>query len=533
MAGASYRRYGGDGGQETGTHDQSIRERLHRPRAHLLPEPRWTPLMDWPTGTPTPRRTNPRLLAVSICALLGWSAWARGGTVVALQGPLPWLGLAILVFLAVDRWNGRSQSADCADAPSPAHRSLSAVILFWAGLAFLVLLWVQWWNAGRHPYFHPFEQRWVFTPPPHSGLPWAVERGDAAEMFRWFFPAWAVMLALKCTRYPVWLAGRVAWFLVGNAGVLAAFGIIQALSGTTRLFWITPMRDHFFASFGYENHAASYFAMLFALVTGMLLEGLRSTKAEMGGPRARVAKAPITIASFCAVLCLAGMALSFSRAGMALVVGLSGVALILAARLFWPKISIAQRVAVVAGTVMGMVTFFFAVASVGGPAMLREASKLTTNFDVRAFMMHSAFQMWEANPWFGVGGWGYRHFLPVYALAHPGTKLSLGYANVHNDALQFLCEFGVVGFVLMLVTLLAFAWPLLRRLRKPFTPGLALMGTGLLAVLFHSQIDLPFRSPGILYAWLAVVGVSPLILRSRPTVKNHARQLMHQERIHR
>ena len=79
--------------------------------------------------------------------------------------------------------------------------------------------------------------------------------------------------------------------------------------------------------------------------------------------------------------------------------------------------------------------------------------------------------------------------------------------------MQFLCEFGAVGFGLMLAATLALAWPLLRQFRRQLAPGLALAGVGMLAVLGHSLIDLPFRSPGILYAWLAVAGVSRFALR--------------------
>jgi O-antigen ligase len=405
---------------------------------------------------------------------------------------------------------------------------------------------VQWWNAGRHPYFHPFDQQWVFTPAPHPGWPWAVDRNDAAEMLRWFFPAWALMLALRHARRPDWLAKRVAWFLVINAGLLAAFGIVQALSGTDRIFCVMPLAGHFFASFGYENHAASYFALLFALAAGMLLQRLsagqrseigdqrseiRGQRAEGAGQYCSLSSSPLTsdirpltsvstahrrtaivIASICAVLCLIGMALSFSRVGLALAVGLSGASLLVAARLFWPRAAISQRVAVVAALIMGLATVFFVVASMGGVSLAFEAGQmvntnLARELDVRLFMARSASQIWADHPWFGVGGWGYRHFLPVHALGDVGRTLGLGYANVHNDALQFLCEFGAVGFGLMLAATLAFAWPLLRSIRRGLTSGLALACTGLLAVLFHSLIDLPFRSPGILYAWLAVMGV--------------------------
>ena len=150
----------------------------------------------------------------------------------------------------------------------------------------------------------------------------------------------------------------------------------------------------------------------------------------------------------------------------------------------------------------------------GGDPLAKEASglystKLAHELDTRVFMVRAASQIWQENPWFGAGGWGYRHFLPILALEHAARKLSLGYANTHNDAMQFLCEFGIVGFGFMLTALFAFAWPLLHQVRCHPTPALALAGVGLLAVLLHSLIDIPFRSPGILYAWLAVCGVVP------------------------
>jgi len=430
--------------------------------------------------------------------------------------------------------------------------------VIWAGLAFLVLLTIQWWNAGRYPFFHPFDKRWIFTPPPHPGWPWAVDRNDAAEMLRWFFPAWVLMLAFRHTRQPAILAKSVAWFLVVNAGILAAFGIVQQLSGTHNIFWITPLPEHFFASFGYDNHAASFFALFFAFSSGLLLQELslnltrnsrnqdeefeqKSRRAQRevflpaSGGTSRIPSRSsrllfkffsspntklngsteahdrrslaIITAATCAVLCLVAMVLSLSRTGILLAVGLGGMALLVAVRLFWGRISVAHRVTFVSASLMGAAVLFFTVSTLGGPALSREAHKVTTNLDAREFLIGSAAKIWSAEPWFGVGGWGFRHYVSVFAAEEPGRKLSLGFANTHNDFMQFLCEFGVIGFGLMLVALLAYAWPMLRQLRRPLSPGLVMAIAGLLAVLLHSQIDLPFRSPAILYSWLAVVGI--------------------------
>ncbi len=488
-----------------------------------------------------------RLLAFTLCLLLGWATWARGGTQVGLQPPMVWIGGVIfgLLFLnrlanvcktgwIFSRWTatsgrgqtppgGRRPPGECGDCAEEPLRSWLRDPVIWAGLAFLALLTIQWWNAGRYPFFHPFDKRWIFTPPPHPGLPWAVDRNDAAEMLRWFFPAWVLMLAFRHTRQPAVLAKAVAWFLVVNAGILAAFGIVQQLSGTHNIFWITPLPEHFFASFGYDNHAASFFSLFFAFSSGLLLQELslnltRNSRnqdeefeqnKDLNGitevhDRRRVA---IISAATCAVLCLVAMVLSLSRAGILLAVGLAGMMLLVAVRLFWGRISVAHRVTFVSASLMGAAVLFFTVSTLGGPALSREAHKVTTNLDTREFLIGSAAKIWSAEPWFGVGGWGFRHYVSVFVAEEPGRKLSLGYANTHNDFMQFLCEFGVIGFGLMLVALLAYAWPMIRQLRRPLSPGLVMAIAGLLAVLLHSQIDLPFRSPAILYSWLAVVGI--------------------------
>ncbi len=386
-------------------------------------------------------------------------------------------------------------------------RSLFGDPVVWAGLAFLALLVIQWWNAGRFPYFHPFEKHWVFTPAPYPGWPFAVERSDAVEMLYWFFPAWVLMLAFRYTPRLKSLATSVVWFLVVNAGLLAIFGIVQALSGTQKIFWITLLPEHFFASFGYDNHAASFFALAYALAVGVLIQALSQKKEGVLGRCRKIPLGIILAASVSAVLCVIALVLSLSRTGMVLAVGMSIFFLLAAVRLFWGRITVAQRVALGAALIMGSLTLFFGLSAIGGAALSHEAHKRTANLDAREFLIGSAAKIWMAEPWFGVGGWGFRHYVAVFAAEEPGRKLSWGFANTHNDTMQFLCEFGVIGFGLMLVAVWAYAWPIIRQLRR-LTPFQVLAGVGLLAVLLHSQIDLPFRSPGILYSWLAVLGVS-------------------------
>ena len=75
---------------------------------------------------------------------------------------------------------------------------------------------------------------------------------------------------------------------------------------------------------------------------------------------------------------------------------------------------------------------------------------------------------------------------------------------MHNDPLQFLAEFGVVGSLLLLAAVVALAWPVFRQ-RLVERPARLFALLGLALVLVHSLVDLPFRCPAILFAWTAVL----------------------------
>ena len=101
-----------------------------------------------------------------------------------------------------------------------------------------------------------------------------------------------------------------------------------------------------------------------------------------------------------------------------------------------------------------------------------------------------------------------------------------GRANVHNDALQFLCEHGMIGFGLMLAmtaALLVHAIAALfgvRRVPDPRTgrplswfqsvsPCVWGVFAAVVAMAVHSTIDLPFRSIANTLVWFVCLAFVP------------------------
>ena len=127
--------------------------------------------------------------------------------------------------------------------------------------------------------------------------------GEAAQMLYWFGGAWVVLAAV---RHGLDRPGRIRllWGLAAQGAVLAAWGIAQYASGTHRIFWQTPLPRHFFASFGYPNHAGAYFDLLFAVSGGLLLRAIEHRERRW-----------IWAAAVLTVLNLAGATLSLINGG--------------------------------------------------------------------------------------------------------------------------------------------------------------------------------------------------------------------------
>ena len=459
-------------------------------------------------------------------ALAIYAAWARGGTPDALQIPLPILGALLLILLWVEPirpWN-------------PPHRRPARDPVTWAGLLFLLLLTVQWWNAGRFHYFDPFREAWGYTPARVSSLTAAMTRGEAAEMLRWFFPAWALLIFLRCgisdSREARWIVGVLAI----NGAVLAIFGIVQQWSGTESIFWITDLeKTRFFASFGYENHAGAYFVLMSAISLGLLAgEVLRSDRP----PRV----AALVVWGLAGILNFVGANLSFSRAGILLSWVLVAGALVYLLRQGYRRWRAGTWINVGLAALLITVVAAMTAEQFGGKTITRELASLRETIDPRASraphstlvlgariaLLKAAGNIWLDYPWFGCGGWGYRYLLP-YELPDDDWQWSstaYGKANVHNDPAQFLAEFGAVGAGLMAVCVIGLAGPALRsRHKRPLTV-LILAGTGLVVV--HSLVDLPFRCPAILYAWLIALGCAAVLETGFPPRRCQSSVIGHQ-----
>ena len=472
---------------------------------------------------PSPRRRSPdsgsrpgaAFLFALVGFLLAYTTWAWAG----LRPSFHWVGVAASGVLLAGLFIG---------GRSAAWRAASRDPVFWLGLAFLGFLSLQWMNAGREQYFDVGYQRWMYTAPPWPGWPSAYSRADALQMLTWFFPAWTIAVAIRSRIMDSHGLRRLLMFIVCNAGALAIFGLVQFASGTRAIYWTHPLSSHFFASFAYGNHAAPYFVLTGALAAGLLYrEVFDSRSSHADTPSASRLRHPgrVAVLALALLLCLVGANLGFSRAGVILAWMLGFFVAGFGAALGWRVLKPAGRVNFIALTLAVTGSLFFVVAGVGEKGIQSEFTlhvaepdevrtlweRVDLELGWRPRFAWAAVSIWREHPWFGAGGWGYKYRIADHVPESLWKHLQArGWANVHFDFLQFLAEFGVVGFGLLLGALGVMAREMCPRRRA--CGALGLMGlVGLSLVVVFSVIDLPFRCPAILYTWVALLAALPVV----------------------
>lgn len=460
-----------------------------------------------------------------VAFLAGYLAWARGGTLAGLYSPLPWLALGLLEMVILFPTIRRGETDGMARMRT--FRSILRDPVLYLGLALLTFLAFQYLNSPRILVYDVESGIWNYSPPPLPGWPFSVAPLESRQLLYWFGIAYAAILAVRhglSKRAKLNLL-RV---LVLNGALLALLGVIQMASGTSSVFWHTPLSVQFFASFGYPNHAGAYFTLLFAVSGGLLLHAMSD----------RESSRHIWWLAVCLVLNLLGATLSLSRAGIMLSWAVLVVGLGYGISYLWPLITGAAklRTMVFAAVSLGMAAFFFFVAYPQNPVR-REMASLTSwksfqgsLWGDRQVLVETAWRVWKDYPWSGVGGWGFRRYVGLYLDPSQWDQLrSHGRANVHNDFMQFLCEHGTIGVGLMLGTIFVLLVPIFVRLvgvmrtppidepvDRPFlhrvSPVVLAILLGTTCTVAHSMIDLPFRSPAILVTWVICLATVPALL---------------------
>ncbi len=454
-----------------------------------------------------------------VALLVVWPVWLRGGTRPELMGPVPWLTLAALGSALF--WPDRERMENAKAARMRVMHDFFSDPFLYIALAFLLLLALQAWNGPRELAWNSNLGYWFFAPPPHPNLPvFSIQPSEAVEMLLWFGPAIAIVLAIR-HGFSRDRKADLLRLLAVNAAWVAGVGLIQQAFRAPGIFWRGKAEVPFFATFGYPNHAGAFFVLASILSGGLLIRELNH---EDGGENIGWALPTLVINLMGALFCR-------SRAAILMAAFLALAGSSYALRRLRGRYTTAGRAAVTVCLAAVLATATFVFVRVPGN-VVKEEWKGTTLENVKSRVerrgdpyLEAAWQIWRDHSWFGVGGWGYRHFLPLFVVPdNPRRIFPDGAANVHNDPLQFLVEFGSIGAGLLAVAVGLLLRPafrtlssLARRRREGESRsllyripplGLALL-VGPATIFAYSFTDLPFRSPAVLWLWFVMLACAP------------------------
>jgi O-antigen ligase len=325
---------------------------------------------------------------------------------------------------------------------------------------------------------------------------------------------------------------RLTWLMLANMTLLAVYGIANYyFAGNSHVLWIPGFPQY---QAGYMRATGTYFCPdhfsgFMELVMALSLALVLARKIPVWSRWAGGALFGLSLWS---------ILLTRSRGGVIVVLLLIITAVWLCTRSWMPAARRKVRTA-------GAVAIFIAATGFslfGGQTLHRFKNYPWTqlrNAD-RVLMSAAALRGWQSAPFFGIGPGMHQNLWPHFAPSSDGDRvtgrwpsqinLSFHSYEAHNDWVQLLEEYGVIGFLLFLVATGYAALRLLRRwmrwadilsesssppddMHEWLMPGALLAG---IAMAIHSLADFNLQMPATTWQLGILVGLAIATARAMP-----------------
>jgi O-antigen ligase len=484
-----------------------------------------------PTKPSLPLRE--KAVALTGALTLAYTAWGFGG-VPAWSLHIMLAGGLLTFLLAVVPLGGwRDPRSGMRGRRSGILRLASRIAAPVFVVAFLIYLAI----AALNPAWHIVSDArgwWLesVAPPLAGWLPTSVEASydpmNAWRIFNMHLAAFSLALGLYLGLSSRRSTQFVLWSLLVSVALMAAVAIAQKYAGAEAVLWtLKSENQNFWGSFFYRNQGTAF------LNWGIVIAGVlyfyharRSREAlRSGGPHflafCLIGLIAVSVGLalsrggilFAAVLCvcflllvLIDFALSSSRFPLSTIVPLAGIlALLLSAGLYQANRAIDWQ----------------AVEERFGDIgeTIEEADR-----DARVLSSKLTWKMAQDQLWTGWGAGSFRYAFPMYQQEVPelfygfyhrkrqewmGRKF---YRYAHNDILQFLAEYGVVGSGLLLLAIAGFLLPALSAIRRAPFAALFLLA-GIACAAGHAFLDFIFHSPAYWVAFIAGIALVSRLLQ--------------------
>lgn len=479
------------------------------------------------------------ILFVHLVLLTAAAGWIHGGTRSDLLYPvLPWLTILVLECLLL--FPQAKTDETLVESRERVWRSLLRDPLTWISLVLIIVLIIPMFNVAAAPVLDVKTGKWNVALPPYPNLPFCSNVDLHASTLLWFCPVLIAVLAAKhglLKKSKRMLFEAICWIGVS----LSLLGFAQLASGTKALLWLKPLDVYFFSTFGYTNLAGAYFTMMAALSFGLWMQHLGEKNQMILFPTIEHAEEmSILVANrmFLAfIINVAGAVASVSRAAILFCSILMMVLVLYGFCFVWKRVNKPMKWVFSASVLGVIVTAIALIIAFPVKDIQHEAEGISTSAvlervtGVGGQNSRVAMEMFVKYPLFGVGGRNYALYRPMLWKGNYAKTLDCACSNAHNDIYQFMAEYGLVGFGLMVVVLSLLVGSMIYTvLRMMFTQTLSISsaisdkGTAPLyripppamvimvatiILITHAYGDVVMRTPAILLVWfLALTCVS-------------------------
>jgi O-antigen ligase len=292
----------------------------------------------------------------------------------------------------------------------------------------------------------------------------------------------------------------VIWTVSISTAALGLVGMIQRFDKTNKLLWvIEDPSDRGWSTFGpfaYQSSGAQLLNLIWPITLGFWLDEVQFGKRSR--PSKKIGDDPNLVLLLCtAVMIISGFCTDSKIGFVVLLIHLS---LIGGVAIAGSMLTMRSKLVVVPAVILTALAGF----ALGGRDMIRRfetADFRTINGRIQIY--EDATEMAKD---FILYGSGAETFAPLYYFYRKNDPVWNAY--VHNDYLETLITFGLVGAMLLLlifITILLISFVKMRGQNRPAL--IKLIFLSMTGILFHAAFDMPFQILGILFEFTVVCAI--------------------------
>lgn len=468
------------------------------------------------------------LVCIFATLTLVFTAWSLGGYKTWALHLLFTGGL--LTFLASilpmpRSWNGYDQK----HGNLKNFKRLLLQPFFWTGLFFLVYILIQYFNPSVAQVFGE-NSWWVerMTPPLGVNFPSSVKADYETMNALRTFVIQASAIGLACGIL-VGIQRRksaliILWSFVTSGVVMGFFAILQKLSDTDKILWVVNViNEHPWGTFAYRNQASAFLILVTIIVSLLFFYYLEKFKnsnvaSSKGGPH-------FLCLLYISIL-FASIWLALSRGGIIIgsIFVFAFFILALSKNVFhWRTHREWGPLLVFVAIFFGGVVFVLKLSDWGAiEKRIEQSYKIKSNIEIyeRTLSSKATWEMAQDRLSFGWGAGSFRYIFPIYQKDHEkiwyhwkskkrGWQGRRIYNYAHNDWIQFLAEYGVIGCFFLGGMFLCLVISAINLLTFSKLSGCLIL-SGIFLIFVHNFVDFIFSSPAY---WVAFYGSLFLILK--------------------